>query len=171
VTTATNYVGYSVTGNSIWINDLHVSATSGIKAYINYGVIANNSIYIPGTADGSTGLHVTGLRNVISGNTILCAGAVWAGIYMEDVVTTGRNVIIGNIISGTDTVGIENEQDTNYFADNDISCPIGIRHTAGANQNNIIGGTFEGCTTEVSDAGTGNTLHTYIDKAGAYQAG
>jgi hypothetical protein len=170
VTTATNYVGYSVTGNTIWVNDLHASATSGIKAYINYGVIADNTIYIPGTSDGSVGIHVSGLRNVISGNTIKCAGTAWAGIYMDNTVTTGRNIIIGNSIAGTDTYGIENEQDYNYFADNDINCPTGLHHIAGADQNNVIGGTFEGCTNEFSDAGTGNLAHAYINKTGSYVA-
>jgi hypothetical protein len=171
VTTATKYTHYTVTGNTITLTDLHNSATSGIKAYINEGVISGNTINIAGTADGSVGIHVTGLRNIVSSNAIKCGGTVWAGIYMDDTVTAGRSTISGNIITGTDTYGIENEQDYNYFSDNQIlSEATGLHHVAGADQNNLVGGSFEDCTTEISDSGTGNTAHCYINKSGAYVA-
>ena len=171
VTTATKYTHYTVTGNTITLTDLHDSATSGIKAYINEGVISDNTISVAGTADGSIGIHVTGLRNIVADNVIKCGGTVWAGIYVDNTVTAGYSTISGNIVTGTDTVGIENEQDYNYFSDNQVlGIATGLRHIAGADQNNLVGGSFEGCTTDISDAGAGNTAHCYISKAGAYVA-
>jgi hypothetical protein len=171
VTTANKYTHYAVTGNTIVLTDLHDSATSGIKAYINEGVISSNTISIAGTADGSIGIHVTGLHNIVASNVIKCGGTAWAGIYVDNTVAAGHSTISGNIITGTDTVGIENEQDYNYFSDNQVlGITTGLHHIAGADQNNLVGGSFESCTSEFSDAGAGNTAHCYINKSGAYVA-
>jgi hypothetical protein len=162
---------YTITGNTIVLNDLHDGATSGIKIFASNSVVSDNSISLTGVSDGGTGLHICGSYNVVANNRLKGAGTAWAGIYLEESTgTDGYNNIRGNIITGFDTNGIDNEQSYNYFADNQINVATGLKHEAGADQNNLIGGTFEGCTSEFSDAGTGNLAHAYINKTGSYVA-
>jgi len=149
-----------IVGNGIYGGDTTQGGYYAIRSA--GGVVSNNYLYGHGGAIRMNG------RGTISGNTIQTLDSDTISVIAISS-SGGRSTITGNSISANTTghtgIDLESGADNCVIMGNVVqACLVGVNIAASTNDNNtVIGNNFDGCTTDISDTGTGTFKATATD--------